>query len=436
MEQFDEPATDTRTAGNVPNPVKDEATEQQFVKQPVQWWDRDIAQSRLAETPIKPTQTVDINDPLPCGHSRNGFNIDVDMILDHFLNGIDDDALGEAYEDFHESTGAYDPDSHIDVDSDVYAIAADEWVAFDWRPRDGEAAKRALAAADDVIGAGTALEAFAVAHSEHGGTHLTPLEYFVAHPPQGVDAGELNRLRDIARTQITSLYWVRGVNADKRQVMLEDVQTGVLYPVRDSRLAAFLAPSGSNVGLIGVRIAQVGGVWMMPTEPVLSLPIHVDGTWRSIQREVFPEVELSGPWSFENLCCSRFDDITDDRTLKMYQRMPCSARNIAAASGAERDRLTAMAETLAAIRQDYDAFRLVADLLTTWQDLAVAIWQAPLRQKPDDLFEHLYDTVGDGRVLDCDRASGKLHELFMRAWNALPHRAYGNQTPSEAGMRA
>ncbi|KAB7790345.1 hypothetical protein [Bifidobacterium leontopitheci] len=403
-----------------------------WLKTPLQWWNADVARA-IAERSAEPQSDVDL--PLPCGDSRNGFLVDVDMILDHFLDGIGDDELAAAYEDFHEMTGALEPESRVDVETDAYETAADEWVAFDWRPHTGEAAKRAVAGPDDVIGAGTALEEFAFERNDHGDTHLTPLEYFVAHPPAGFAADELARLRDIARTQITSLYWVRGVDEDRRQVTLEDVLTGTRYPVRDERLAVFLAPTGSNVGLIGVRIAQVDGVWMMPTEPVLSLPIASDDSWRRIHRDRFQDVEAAGPWTFENLCCSQFDDITEERTLKQYHRMPFLKAD-AATSAAERERLDAMVMALLPIRQEYDALCLIADLLTTWEDLAVAIWRAPLREHPEDLFEDLYDTVGDIHVLDCDSACDKLHEIFMRAWNALPHRAYGNQTPAEAGMTA
>ena len=338
-------------------------------------------------------------------------------------------ALMPAYESFDMAVGADDPESRVDMESDAYVYAGEEWIAFSWTPERSESWGEGdpLPLDDD----SAPKEAF-----DDAVNGLTPIEFFVANPPEGADPALVERYRQVAASQLVSLFWVRGVVPDKRRVTVEDVQNGTLYTLTDERLSAFLAPTGSNVGLLGMRIAKVNGQWMMPTEPALSLPIAVDDGWRQLTRSVFDRWrdELANMWDFEALLCEQLDDITDDRTLKQYYRMPFTASKIAAATGAERERLEAMADRADTIRDQYLAARMLTDVLVTWEDMAVAIWRSPIRQSADDLFEELFDTMANAHILDIPPARAKLHEVFVAAWRALPHRAFGNQTPAEAGM--
>ena len=161
--------------------------------------------------------------------------------------------MSEAFTAFDEFTGCLDPDSSVDANSAAYALAAAEWVVFDWRPEGNPDKDDPRIIVDE--------------HSEPLGMvdgedrPMTPLEYVVRHPPHpagdiGFSPDELDRYADVARTQVTSLFWVRGVAAAKDQVTLEDLHDGRLYVLHDRRLVDFLKSSGSNVGLLGMRIAR------------------------------------------------------------------------------------------------------------------------------------------------------------------------------------
>ena len=230
---------------------------------------------------------------------------------------------------------------------------------------------------------------------------------------------------------------------------------GRLYVLHDRRLVDFLKPSGSNVGLLGMRIARVAGLgWMMMTQPVLSMPIAVDDAWRGLaqaMRALWSDpLQGSGErprlWDFVMLACEQFDNVTDQRTLKLYHRIPlirdAHVDAEADASGApasgpdarERERRDERLSVLALLRWEYDAASMIADVAVTWEDVCVAVWRAPIRQSADDLFERLFDTPGSAHIVDVPEAFALPEELFMTAWHALPHRAFGNLTPTEAGM--
>lgn len=401
----------------------------EYLKNPVQWWHEPQMPADSGADGKDGAGNPD--DAAGAAHPGNDdrWPVRCGAILNHYseMRGIG--ALMPAYESFDMAVGADDPESRVDMESDAYVYAGEEWIAFSWTPERSESWGEGdpLSLDDD----SAPKEAF-----DDAVNGLTPIEFFVANPPEGADPALVERYRQVAASQLVSLFWVRGVVPDKRRVTVEDVQNGTLYTLTDERLSAFLAPTGSNVGLLGMRIAKVNGQWMMPTEPALSLPIAVDDGWRQLTRSVFDRWrdELANMWDFEALLCEQLDDITDDRTLKQYYRMPFTASKIAAATGAERERLEAMADRADTIRDQYLAARMLTDVLVTWEDMAVAIWRSPIRQSADDLFEELFDTMANAHILDIPPARAKLHEVFVAAWRALPHRAFGNQTPAEAGM--
>ena len=437
-----------------------------YLKTPFQWWRPSPDEAAL----------IDRDEAWP---------VRCNAIIDYYAQVFGDGALSEAFLAFDEVTGYLDPESCVDAETDEYAHAAIEWVVFDWRP-EGEPSEDQPEIIVDVYG-----ERLGMLDGDR--RPMTPLEYVVRYPPhvgesrdeaqtvrdatQGATRGasrdaapqeephqgtpswesdavvfasdELNRYADFARTHVTSLFWVRGVAPAKDQVTVEDIQDGHLYVLHDRRLVTFLKPFGSNVGLLGMRIARAAGLgWVMVTQPVLSMPITVDDAWRGLScamRDLWAADSLrdsSEPfrlWDFGMLASEQFDDVTDQRTVKMYHRIPLIGDASAdepddSASARERERYDDMMSELALLRWEYDAAALLADVAVTWEDMCVAVWRAPIRQSEDALFERLFNTPGSAHIVDVPEAFDLIGNLFMMAWHMLPHRAFGNLTPTEAGM--
>lgn len=99
------------------------------------------------------------------------------------------------------------------------------------------------------------------------------------HGTGDIDDRQLAVLRDIDRTNIASLFWVRQASAADRRIVLEDLVHGNVYKVRDAPIAAEW--DGATGGAMIVRIAKAHGVWRLLSPPVVAIRGTADGSLRA-----------------------------------------------------------------------------------------------------------------------------------------------------------
>ncbi|OZG60574.1 hypothetical protein BLEM_1770 [Bifidobacterium lemurum] len=87
------------------------------------------------------------------------------------------------------------------------------------------------------------------------------------------------------------------------------------------------------------------------------------------------------------------------------------------------------------VRDRCRALTILGDCMVRWEELAASIYYAPIRTNPAELLVGLFDFGVDAAMLDPGIRRELLIGVFLDAWAVLPHRAYGGQTPEEAGER-
>lgn len=86
----------------------------------------------------------------------------------------------------------------------------------------------------------------------------TPLEHFIAYPPNSTTHATLARLKQVAKTQFFSRFSILEKDAAAGVVVLQDTRDGAVYAVRDRHICAV---DQWRRGVIALRIARVDGMW-------------------------------------------------------------------------------------------------------------------------------------------------------------------------------
>lgn len=257
----------------------------------------------------------------------------------------------------------------------------------------------------------------------------TPLEHFVVSAPAKADRRVVELFRQVAATQLFSLFWVRAIDPAAHTVTLEDAADGATYEVYDARLGDTLP--GAR-GLMAVRLAQVAGEWRCPCDVAMYREIEHEEGFGSAVAELAGMGHKVGLIEIAHLLYGTPDDgVTgpDGRVARGSGGVPRAAAE-AGSPGADvpPERRAAY---LAGLRLDYARMAERYGLGVSWDGMAAAIKTCPGDRVAHDVVEQLFGAgAGDLDELD-DDAFGDLMTIFLSAWNLLPHDYLDGHSPAE-----
>lgn len=275
----------------------------------------------------------------------------------------------------------------------------------------------------------------------------TPLEHFCAAAPMKTDRRLLDLFRQVAATQLFSLFWVRAIDAETRTVTFEDVADGRTYEVYDGQLGASLSAPG---GLMAVRLAQAAGEWRCPCEVALYRDGEAGerlGTAAARLAQVGQALDLL---DIVHLIYGIASDPSAD--LGAAPGVPVAGANGPAGSPAAvgfaprpaDPSVTADAGSpgievpperrsayLDELQRDYERLAQEHGLTVTWDDMATAIKTHDGDSVAHDVVERLFGTDAAALGHLDDAAFGDLMGIFLGAWNLLPHDYLDGRSPAE-----
>lgn len=238
----------------------------------------------------------------------------------------------------------------------------------------------------------------------------TVLNNYVSVNPDKLSDSECDSLSQAAKSNFCSEFWIESVDKDQYLLRLEEISSGTIFEVYDKSASTSIA---SNAGMIGARLINIDGMWYLAGNPPYYYPIKPTINMKDELRKAGQGVRLS----FIELVQRVFSDDTNDV-------IDFELRSLEDLDDEEA------AALLEEVKKEYNRLRKKYSLPIKWQQIKNCIHYVDSTKSPSEVFKTLFTqsgTIDPG--FEDEELFSQVIELFLEAWNLLPHYSLGNKSP-------